>query len=757
MTNDTLYRSENQKESRAGFALSALLIVGGAMLFPQQRAMAQGAGETGAQRVLEEVVVTARRREESLQSVPTSVVSLNAGQLEKRNISELTDMGSFIPNLVTTGNLGTSAAVIFIRGVGQAGNAINAQRSVGIYVDGVFIGSADGALLDVVDMERIEVLRGPQGTLFGKNNTGGAIQFITTKPGEEFGGDFSATYGRFDRIDVKGNVNIPLSDELFLRLSAASLNRDGHVTSVIDGQDYGDKGTTFIRGALRWQPGPDLTVDLAADFTNIDTNGAAHIQIRNGEAGISGPGLSHPPDTLSRVADFEADTGIDVTEDRVFLGFSHNGIPPTDGQRLKQEVWGFNLTMDWKASDWLSVKSISAYRTYNWRRIEDQDGTEFLIFNEDSIRDYEQFTQELQFLGSVFNNRIDYIFGGFYFHEVPKEDRFRKEAARALSFAVFEDEVDQIAAFGEVTFHFTDVFSVFAGGRYTHEERDTVSLSDRDADGPRAPISGSGSGSYNAFTPRVGLQAQWTQDLMTYVTYATGFRGGGVNNRVNANLPNNGFVPFNEEAMDMVEVGVKSQWLNNRLRFNAAFALSTISDLQLRGRDPITLETFTSNVGETKFDVVEMEAIFFATDHLRLEASGAWLDARYTDLGGAEEDITLDSRPERAPEFSYTLAAEYSRPLRNGGGITARVDWGWKDDLRFTDSEASHMIQDSMGLLSARLTYEPPDSRWQASVFGTNLTDQKYLTGTTATSGARLARISAARPAEWGIQWKLYF
>ena len=735
------YWSANSRDSRsrAVLAIAGCTLAALAAPAPAQDNSAT-AGSAGAQPaaiddvVLADIVVTARRREESLQQTPVSISSLSGEEITQRGADDLLDLGAFIPNLsVGGGGTGPSVAAFSLRGIGSVRSGIEDEAPVAVYVDGVFLGSLDGALLQVIEPKRIEVLRGPQGTLFGKNALGGAIQYITEEPRSQFGGRLKATVGKLDRTDVSGFIDVPLSETVSTRLTGAMFKRDGTVRSLRTGTESNDIDTRFIRADATWRPTANFTGRLYADFTSYDTNGDGN--------------LLTAVDVTDRRVQRYLNAGYDLRLDLTDDPYTNNSASDTFRD---QDVWGVGLNLEWQLREGLRLRSITAYRENEMSSLTDRDATSYNFFEQIEDRAQNQFSQELQLLGEQLDGRLNWIAGAYYFEEEPSNVRVRLEeleTGNAPLDEFFQERNNSKALFGEATFKLTDVFSVTAGGRYTRESKSTYATSHRRGSAT-PPVVGSGSETFTNFSPRVVLQAQWRPDLMTYASFSKGFRSGGFNNRYIPDLPNNGFIPYDAETLTNYELGMRSDLLNRRLRFNFTYFHAEYEDLQLPTFFGTTGLTYTQNAGAAEVDGVEVEGAAILSPYFRVDYGVAYLDARYTDVTNVE-GITLDSPFARAPEWSYNLGLQFNHDFASGHGLTMRADYGYKARQALVPTDAQNIFQPGFGLLNARIELTMPDQRFRIALFGTNLTDERYYT--TAQRNRGLDMVTLGDPREWGI------
>lgn len=682
--------------------------------------------------VIEEVKVTARRVEESLQSVPLSVVAMSAESLEKRNISNLNDLNTFVPNLTigSGGGFGGNISSIFIRGIGQGRSASVAESGVGTYVDGIFLGQSDGGLIDLIDAERIEVLRGPQGTLFGKNSIGGAVNYVSKRPTDELSGRLKFTSGDFDRLDVEGMINTPLSDTVYARIAALSKTRDGHVMDVFDPErpvDTGNTDSRAIRGQLLWDVNSDVQVNFSADWISSSSNGAAQNIIAGNPNAPRLAGSGEPVPT--------------PTGDLYTSRLSEDTFSEFEGL-------GLSMVIDWTLGDYI-LKSITAYRTFDNQFAVDFDGSAGVLRDELVTRDHDQFQQEFQLQGSI-SDKVDYIIGAFLYSENPTDVRAQqRNSLGGLNSLGFDEETDSYAVFGEGNIHVTDKFDVTIGLRGTWE--------DKSIKGFRNGVEGSAQESFEEPTYRVSSTYQFNEALMGYASFATGFKSGGFNDRdPNPGAPFDGLDPFFEETAETFEIGVKSDFLDGRGRLNVAAFHTDYDDLQLSAL--VVDDVRVTNIGKAEIDGVEFDLTLFISEALQLNASGALMDARVTDDQGNDE-IMNGSQLARSPDASYTIGLEHTSDLSSGAILSTRVDWGWKDDYRLSMGDNTAITQEAFGLLSARMTYNNAEQNVRLSIFGTNLTDEEFFN-----SGLDLfntpfgaTMVDVGRPREWGVSLEVLF
>lgn len=671
-------------------------------------------------------MVTARRRDESLQETPISITARSGEELEAMGVRNMIELGNFTPNVMTEASgIGPAVGAYYLRGIGSGRSGIDDEPPVGLYLDGVFLGSFDGTLLQVVKPKRVEVLRGPQGTLFGKNALGGAVQYISQEPVfDETSGEIEASIGTFSRQDLTAFFNMPLNDELAMRITGASFKRDGNVNRG-DLPNANDTGTDFMRADFLWSPTPDFTARVAADFSTMKNNGGGNV-VRS-------------IDITDRRARGYLNAGLDLRDWLVDDRYASQSTSPT---YIDSTQFGMSLTMDWFLTDDWGLKSITAYRENNQDSWIDRDATPFQYFEQIDLRAHEQVTQEFQL--SLNTDRLTWIMGLYYFDESPFNNRQRLEEierGNGILHEIFEESNQSAAVYTEGTYQVTDRFSLTLGARYTIEEKETSTISYREGEEDDL-VHPQNADDFEAFSPRIVAQMQWTPEVMTYFSFADGFKSGGFNTRYNPTLPANGFIPYDEEYLENYEFGLRSQWLNNRLQFNATFFHSIYTDRQLTQLTDLDTLLIT-NGGEAEYDGLEIEGRFLLTPNFSIDFGLGKTDSEVTDVGRSE-DLVLGEPVGNTPQWSYNFATQYNTYLGSGGQLVYRLSYGWKDE-REIGVENNNTVQPAYGLLTARLTYRDPSDQWRVTVFGTNMLDEEYLTQFQNSRGLGMAVYSDPR------------
>jgi len=741
--------------ARLGAATLTTSLLATGLLIGSSPAVSQEAADQ-KQAVIEEIVVTSRKREERLQEVPISVSVFSAEDMEMKSLTSLKEIGQFTPNFTffNHGQQGRTSGLLFIRGVGQTDPLVTNDPGVGLYVDGVYLGRMQALDLDLMDLERIEILRGPQGTLFGKNTTGGAVNVVTAKPGDEFAAKAQFTTGRFDRADGKLSINIPLVEgKLAMKIAGSTRNRDGYgrrldffTGNMTD--RMGNQNTLSGRMLLRWTPTPDLEVLFSIDGTRVREEGPVRKVVAIGQ-----------PFAVSVLNMF-----VDPPYDNRFITDSPFTNFATGGNGNRLDAGGGSLNVTWDFGNW-SLKSISAYRTFDALNLVDPDGSPYSIIDQDNDIGQEQFSQEVQLTGESLDGRLKWVVGGYYFYE---------DIRSTIPVVVFKELLDIIgldlsltwdltgtnksyAGFGQATYDITDKLSVTAGLRYTYEKKAVGRVVFRQFTSVTLAPPNRKSGNWDAVSPRVGLEYQWTRDLMTYASVARGFKSGGINGRSSSAFD---FDLYNPEFLWTYEAGFKSDWLDRRLRLNSSFFYSDYKDIQFTvikgsaGAEPIIV---VDNAAAAEIKGFEAELVVVPAAGLRLNAGIGFIDAQFT-KADPTADVNTSSKFQKTPKWSVMLGGQYSFPLANLGSLTARVDYAYKSTIQHDAANSPLIAQDGYSLVNARLTFEDINGRWQLAVFGTNLGNTKYiLAGTDFVNSLGFAEVQFGRPREWGLSLSLIY
>lgn len=682
---------------------------------------------------LERIEVTARKSVESLQEVPVTVTSIGAAELAEKGISVLTEVQQFSPNTTLQTSRGTNSTLTaFIRGVGQQDPLWGYEPGVGIYIDDVYMARPQGAVLDLLDVERIEVLRGPQGTLYGKNTIGGAIKYVTKAMSGDSTFNIEGTVGSYSRADMKVTGQIPLIDEkLYVGFGYANLNRDGfgeYLESAIPNQDLENynKDLWAARATVEFHASDDLFFRVSWDKTEDDSN--------------SKGGYRLLPSLLTNAP----------VPDSVYD--SYTSMPTWN----KVELEGVSWLADWQISDALQLKYIGSSReAYSPTNI-DFDNTALDIFDVPAEYKDENDTHELQvnYRGDNYS-----LVGGLYYYDGESCGNF-DAILGFLGRAAFGtpgltrevtgcNNSNSLAAYTQASIDFNDHWSMTLGARFTDEEKEAyvnnglqfsnvypssnwipgyvrpdgelvpqVLGVDSDGDGV---LDAPKSESWTRFTPRIGVEYAANRDLMFFASYSQGFKSGTFNPRATLNEP-----AADPEIVDSFEIGMKSEW-NDSLRANVTLFSLDHKDRQYVGIVPgdssTELNQFLANVAESSAKGIEAELTYAATDNLRFDFAFGYMDAKIEKNDAVPPLLGLSNTPDYTANFAVNYILESSV-----GDFVFNTSYYYRDDYRLFET-SDLLLQDGYGMLNASVSWQNEEGDWYASLHGKNLTDEEYLVG----------------------------
>ncbi|WP_271439254.1 TonB-dependent receptor [Pontixanthobacter luteolus] len=690
------------------------------------------------------IIVSARRRDERITDVPLSITAVSAEALAKSGTLELTEIGQEVPNLTLEVSRGTNTTLTaFIRGVGQQDPVAGFEAGVGLYVDDVYLNRPQAAVLDIYDVERIEVLRGPQGTLYGRNTIGGAIKYVTRRLPDDLQLKVRGTYGSYDQADIVVSGSAPVSESLKFGASAARLSRGGFGDNLTLGTENYNKDVWAGRATLEFDNGP-VFVRLSGDYVKDNS------EARQGHRLI--PGLFTGAPVLDDVYDTRA--GLNVVDQEV-------------------EAYGGALNIAVEVSDTITLKSITGYREDKSTSPIDFDSLPAADLDVPAIYENDQLSQEFQLLYE--SDRLNGVLGAYYLDA---------NAFTAFDVALFttgsliglpglnaqtlgDVKTETWSVFGDFTYDITDQLSVSVGGRYTSDKRTSTILrttfiggySDLFATGATAIAVTSnfnGSETFKEFTPRASVSFKPNQNHNIYFTYSRGFKGGGFDPRGQTSaapdLDGDGDVDFDDqfqflrfapETVDSYELGWKASLLDNRLNISLAAFKGDYNDVQIPGSVGVDTNNdgindsfigITSNAASADVNGFEFEGNAlvgkdFAGDGSRLNVNWAlgYLDAEYNTFIDAFGVDVADQRVfQNTPEFTVNTGFDLGLPVASGlvdfiGSISYRSDASqFEVPNRFLD-------QDGFVLLDASVVYTADNDRWSIGVHGKNLTDQRYI------------------------------
>jgi iron complex outermembrane receptor protein len=705
------------------------------------------------------VEVTARRRTEDLQEVPVSIDAESAEDLQAKSVQRLSDLGQVTPNLLWGQKIqsGSSAGQVYIRGIGQQDTNTAFSSGVGIYIDGVYLGRAQGNDLDMADVQRVEVLYGPQGTLFGKNSNGGIINVVTTRPdiaATRPSGNVTVQTGEYGRLDALGFANVPIvTGKAALQVSLTRRGQDGYSERLVDQQPLADQNRTSGRAQLLLKLTASFEAAVSFDGTVVNEHTAAYRLVDARET-------SSLPVLYAQLTPYRYDDRWVTTNDfQCYCG----GPNKNSGN-----VWGTSATLSWERQ-WGTLKSISSFRKMYVDSEFDPDASPLTLLDVFNYIHQQQFSQEVQASGVSFGPRLRWVGGLYFFHEKVHEEQPLNIGLEvfhgAANFSPIMDVLNRnYAAYGQADFSVTPRLKLTAGGRLGNDSAEVGRMHV----GYPVPIIQqplvTRAANWTSFLPRVGVEYQWNPAVMTYVSAAEGSKSGGFNGRAQTVAEFNQFEP---EKVWTYEAGLRSEWLDQRLRFNGTVFYSNYRDFQIQQNrsttDPDTGQPVAfSFVGNMPRSRVTGGEFFFAAvpwSHPQISGSLGITDGKYlTVIPGAP--VTTDDAFVNAPKYTVTASAQCPLVFGRAGTFVARADYVHKSTVQYDYGNSPLVAQDPYGLLNARLTWQPRGLPVSIFLFGTNLADVHYAVGGIDDSPTgSLGEVTKLMgpPREWGVGLQFRF
>ncbi|NIB38080.1 TonB-dependent receptor [Pseudomaricurvus alkylphenolicus] len=749
--------------------------------------------------VLEEIIITARKIEESLQRTPVSISAIDKEALERRSIADIAEVDNFIPNMSIDSSArgsGSAASVTaFIRGVGLNDFNIFTEPGVGLYVDDVYLGRTIGGLLDLNDVAQVEVLRGPQGTLYGRNTIGGVVSLKTMQPSDQLEAMAKFTLGENRQREFDGMINTPLSDAAAARFSLNYRQRDGYADSDSTGEELGDIDKITFRAQSKISLSEDFELRLSADYSKVDQTipptVVRAVDTDNGLLGLYNATLGNPMFGGTPI------TAELVSSDR---DEAHQNFITGD----EAEIWGFSAIADVAVSDHIQFRSITSYRDLKANYGIDIDSTGYNVSRGYNDTSQSQYSQEFQLTGVSFDDALTWAVGLYYFHEEAQDDYFAAfgegmfdlveafptysmplspEAApfcapgpfvpgvtdmacaggvgnplNARLSSVFQGDLstdnDSSAVYSQGTYRFSDKWSLTAGVRYTRDVKSMdTTIFNPESNQLLLPYSRFDE-DFEAVSGRIGIEYQANEDTMIYSSVSRGFKSGGFNGR---GITLEEVTTFKPEYVLSTEIGIKSELLDNRLRVNMAAFHTSYTDIQLTVAKllPSGLPAFpVENAGEAEIQGFEFEGVLLLTESLTMNASFGWMDSEVTDIEGSTE-LFEGAQLQKSPKFQGALALDYSTQLNAAYNFDAHLDYSYGDKM-YNDSANTEVIaRESLGLVNSRISISPASGEWELSIFGINLADRKYIeSGAVPAFG--VATATYARPRQVGVSLAWY-
>lgn len=695
---------------------------------------AQDAQQADDSESLEKIMVTARKRTESLFETPTAITSLGENLIEDANIGNIDDVGKYVPNLnISRYGVGSTAhAAVFIRGIGLQDHIITTDPGVGVYLDGVYLGRQMGANMSLPNIERVEVLRGPQGTLYGRNTLGGAVNVITKKPGDEDIATLAFKVGSRGRVASDIYMNVDVTDDFAFSASASFKKRNGVGTAVNlanPEQEIGEEEEFSGRFAAKWNVSNDFTLTWSVDAVDNESGQSPYTIEITDQLDPSNPFNGDFPL-------LNADLLPDDPDD---LGTTVPGIEST-----AHDGWGSSLTADWTVNETITAKFIGSYRTSDYEGGLDDDASPLHLSEFPEEGGADQYSLELQINGTYEN--WDFVSGLYYFNE----DGFTRSGPWVFSpfntpggvlndgvtpsfgdFGYFDlnQETDAYAAYFNMSYDLTDRLSVGGGVRYSRDEKEA------DASFPTFPERKFVEADFSEVTWDVNASYQLENGLNVYGQIQKGYQTGGFPPR-----PFGGpdqFVSFDETTAINYEFGLKGK-LTDDLSVLAAVFYTEYTDLALPFSDPTSgggFVTIVENAGESEAQGVELEATWDATDNFTIRTSIGYIDSEITEVDAGVIGIGDGDSPALTPEWTFMVAPSYYLELASGAAVRFNADYSYRDEMQGQSIYNPNEIIDSRELIGFNVTYESVEGDWSLSLYGENITNEIYDQGRLQQSG----------------------
>jgi iron complex outermembrane receptor protein len=682
----------------------------------------------------EGIVVTARRRAENLQDVPLAITVQSAEQLDQRGAENITVLQQTTPNATVQVARGSNSTLIaFIRGVGQQDPLWGFEPGVGLYVDDVYVARPQAAVLDIFDIERIEVLRGPQGTLYGRNTIGGAVRYVTREmnPDEaELRARFQ--YGSYNQMDAILSGSVPLGDTFVVGGALALYSRDGYGENRFNGAEHYNKDVDAFRISAQWRPTDDLSIRFTADGVDDDSNA------RHGYRLLSFPAGGPSYDVLDSVYDTRAGSGDD------------NHV----------ETRGVSLHIDYELSDAITLRSITANRRGETDGTIDFDNTEFPTLDIPAHYRDESFTQEFQLLFDY--DRIQGV-AGLYYLDGYASGAFDTVLGSLFTTIFTTGRVDttSLAAFADVSFDITDALAVSVGARWTRDEKTGTVYRQNFTQtfaGERSPFFGgspipglvrtnyTNDAEFEEVTPRVSLTWEASDALTLYTSYSQGFKSGGFDMRGDAVFTPDTVNGYDPEFVDTYELGFHSSFWQGRVNLSGAVFQSEYSDMQITRQEPTTLggiASFVDNAASAELRGAELEGRFLLSDNLTANFAVGYIDGEFNEYRSntvvanpapppativVPIDLSDDAGFQNTPDWTASASVTYSHPV--GGGLLAITpSIAYRGDSQMFEFANPVLDQEAYTLYNASITWTSDSDRFRFGLHGQNLGDEEYRVG----------------------------
>lgn len=691
-------------QKNKSFSCAGVVALCATVAAPGALAQATDVGEN----IPEEIVVTAQRRAERIQDVPVAITAFSASEIENAAIERLSDVAAYTPGLELSGMQSIGFSAPKIRGVQADAARLGAEPATGVYIDEVYFGSNASLNSDLFDVDRIEVLRGPQGTLYGKNTIGGAINVLLKKPTPEFEGQASVEVGNYDLLRLRGTLNVPLSDKVFTRLTAYKTERDGYTSNRFDGSSLNGADSSGGRFALRWLVDDLTTVDLLLASARDRGTGRA--------ADIGDPSLRLITETVMGYRDGDPFDNA-VSQD-------HRSIEHRDLDwsylRLEREFSGFDFV------------SLSAYSAFDYQNPADTDSTPFDLLVDNVTGDLSQISQEFRFVSNSTDAPMKWILGVYYQRSDLHAESIIELGSDLALFGIPEDRAnsfadlvsDSYAVFGQTSYRISSKFTLTGGLRYTHERKDFQFRQDGGRVGLFASVPlDRRDDSWNFLSGVLTADYRWSDDVMSYLTISRGSKSGGFNDGLNGP---GAMTPYDPEHLWNLELGTKASFLDDKVYVGVAAYHMWWRDMQTRYLPPGTTSFIVVNSGRATRPGLEVELGLRPAAGLEISSS-----LTYQAKGDSTNSTSSTPNAELArvfPEYTASLRAQYVVPLIGSTELLVRGEYTYRDETASSATQPDPaLMQEQRNLVNARIGLQSAGGRWAVSLWGRNLTDQAYI------------------------------
>ncbi|MDG2520321.1 TonB-dependent receptor [Caulobacter segnis] len=713
---------------------------------------------------IEEIVVTAQKRSENLQDVPVSVTAITSQALQNQGVTNVMGLNNVAPGLRVSAGDAAANPKIFIRGVGLSDFNPNASSGVGVYVDGVFVGSPLAQMAGFYDLGQVEVLRGPQGTLYGRNTNGGAINVTTRRPTFTWTGDARAEYATYEAVNLQGGVGGPLvEDKLAFRLAGQMVEDNGYTFNRVTGDDV--NATKYWAGRLSLLFTPTEDIEVLGKFERFSNRGDAtapqHRALFPSSAAVTGPNGLCMPGAYASGACTDLMGYADTDKDIRAGDYNQEGKDRVD-------TWNASTQIDWDLGS-VALVSVTAFQHANRNALENTDSSPAQMIEINYRARAKAFTQELRLQSDDPSAALKWVLGGFYMDETIRDNSiqdvlrdyrpFFQSPENPLgispddSVAIFgypyTQKTKSYALFGQADYSLTERLTVTAGLRYSADDKRFDYRSEIE-NGLATILTSKQDKTFSAWSGRLGARYALTDDVNVYATYNRGFKSGGFFGGL-ATTPTE-LEPYDNEKLDAFEIGLKGEFFDRRLRFNASGFYYDYQDQQVFAqalRNGLTVLVL-DNAASSKVWGAEFELTARPTANLQLDAGLSLLDAEYGDFISEGQDYTGNRLPQ-APKATLNLAANHILPLGSAGEIVTHLDATYSSKIYFDNSNAERLSQDGVWVAGAQVSWRAPSGGLEAGVFARNLFDENWFVSISNIDSLGVDLLTYNRPRSLGV------